>query len=327
MSEAQAPLEVSPGIWRINLPLPFPVASVNVYLVRCQDGFLLLDCGLKTRACREALAGGLSTLGIDWTDIRQIVITHLHPDHFGLAAEVQRLSGAVVLMHAAEAALATPRFFLDQELLSRHSAWLVENGVPPPESQEISRASVGIAEFIETVEADRTLEDGERLPVAGGELEVIWSPGHSPGLITLYFGARKLYFSSDHIIEKITPNIGFHPHSSANPLADYLASLDGLKAREIDQILPSHGRPFAGHRDWIRATEQHHRDRCGKMLEAVSDGPRTAYEVVGRVWGPHLSPLNQRFALAETLAHLEYMQRQGKVASRRLDGAVQWEQR
>ncbi len=321
MSDPLAPAEVSPGVWLIRLPLPIPIAVINVYLIRGVDGFLLLDCGMKTKACREALAAGLAAAGAGWSDIRQILISHLHPDHFGLAAEVQRQSGATILMHAAEAALATPRFLDD--FFSKHTAWLAEHGVPADETEEIAQASRGVEEFIEMVQPDRTLGDGDRLPVAGGNLEVWWTPGHSPGLLTFYWPQRKLYFSSDHLIEKITPNIGLHSHSSQNPLGDYLASLERIKEKEIDLVLPSHGHPFGGHREWIVATEKHHRDRCGRMLAAVATRPLTAYEVVNVEWGS-LSPLNERFAVAETLAHLEYIRRQGRVASVPDDGLIRW---
>ncbi len=322
MTDAPPPAEIAPGIWLLKLPLPFPVATINVYLVRGPQGWLLLDCGLKTQACRQALAGGLAAAGIAWRDIRQLIITHTHPDHFGLAAEVRRLSGAHILMDRAEAAVIP--HYRDPESLARQMAWLAENGVPPEEGQEVAQASVGIAEFIDPVEADRTLEDGDRLPVEGGELQTLRTPGHSPGLLTFYFTPRRLYFSSDHIIEKITPNIGLHARSAANPLADYLASLERLKPLSIDQILPSHGHPFSGHQAWIAATEEHHRLRCDRMLAAVADGARTAYQVVGVEWGFHLSPLGERFAVAETLAHLEYMRRQGLVECARHDGLVRW---
>jgi glyoxylase-like metal-dependent hydrolase (beta-lactamase superfamily II) len=317
-----APAEVSPGVWLIRLPLPFPVATLNVYLVRGRDGYLLLDCGLNTKACREALTRALAALEVGWHQIRQLLLTHIHPDHFGLAGEIQRLSGADILLHPAEAARMP--LWREEGFLSQHSSWLEEHGVPPDESGEIAQASVGVAEFIEVVDNYRTIEDGERLPVEGGEIQTLWTPGHSPGLLTLYWPDRRLYFSSDHIIERITPNIGLHAYSSENPLADYLASLDRVRRLDIDCILPSHGPPFGGHRAWIDATLEHHRTRCQRMLAAVAERPRTAYEVATVEWGTRLSPLAERFAVAEALAHLEYMRRQGRVESRREDGMVRW---
>jgi len=323
VTEGPAPVEVSEGIWLLKLPLPFPVATINVYLVRLAEGYLLVDCGLKTKSCRKALSGSLSALGVAFADIRQLVITHVHPDHFGLAAEVRRLSGAQVMMHPAEAALISSRY-LDHEFFSRHSAWLAENGVPADETEEIAQASAGVAEFVDMVEVDRALEDGDRIAVEGGELDVLLAPGHSPGLLTFYFPQRKLYFSSDHMVERITPNIGLHSRSSANPLGDYLASLERVRGMDIDCVLPSHGHPFRGHREWIDATREHHRARCERMLAAVSSSPRTAYEVVRVEWGSHLSPLNERFAVAETLAHLEYLRRQGRAEARPENGVVRW---
>jgi len=324
MPDSPAAIEVSPGVWLARLPLPFPVATINVFLIQLDRGYLLLDCGMRTRACQEALAAALSLVGMEWTDIRQIVLSHLHPDHFGLAAEVKRRSGAPLAMHRVEADLVLPRW-RDEDFLVRHTSWLAEHGVPAAESEQISQASRGITEFIEPVEADQKLEDGDRIPVRGGVLELIWSPGHSPGLLTLYLPQRKLYFSSDHMIEKITPNIGLHSHSAENPLADYLRSLERVHALDIDLILSSHGQPFHGHHAWIAATQEHHRTRCQQMIEALAAAPQTAYQLLAAVWGNHLSPLNQRFAVAETLAHMEYLRQQGRVAPRRAEGVVRWE--
>ncbi len=323
---ADAAVAVSPGIWLINLPLPFPVGSINVYLIRTLDGYLLLDCGLKTTGCREGLAAALAHVGIDWNEIRQLVITHLHPDHFGLMAEVKQQSGAEVLMHRVEATYLLPRW-RDRHVVARHWEWLSEHGVPPADSEEIGQASRGVAEFVETTEPDRLLDDGESLPVEGGSLQVLWTPGHSPGLITLYSPERRLYFSSDHVIQKITPNVGLFSSAMGDPLADYLKSLDRLRRLDIDLILPSHGHPFTGLREWIAATELHHRDRCERILAATAGTPRTAYEIIPFEWGDHLSPLNERFAVAETLAHLEYMRRQGCVEPIRDGSVLRWRKR
>ena len=124
------PAEVSSGVWLIRLPLPFPVATVNAYLIRGREGYLLLDCGLKTRACREALSSALASLGVSWPEIRQLVLSHIHPDHFGLAAEIQQLSGAEVLMHPVEAGGMTPDYF-DHDFFLSHSAWLLTSGEMP----------------------------------------------------------------------------------------------------------------------------------------------------------------------------------------------------
>ena len=313
--------EVSPGIWQIRLPLPFPVGVLNAYLLRSSDGFLLLDCGLKTRACRAALALALEMLRVPWKEIRRLVISHVHPDHFGLAAEVRELSGAEILMHPAEAALVAPR---GDDWLAPDGAWFKENGVPPDDLEEMLQTWIGVAEFFDPIEPDCLLHDGDRLPVEGGELEVICSPGHAPGLLVFYFAARRLLFSSDHIVEKITPNIGLHARTAGNPLGQYLASLDRLLPLEIDALLPSHGHVFRGHREWIAATAEHHRQRCERMRATLDAAPRTAHEVALAEWRNHLSPLNQRFAVAEALAHLEYLRQQGRVATVRTDGLLRW---
>src|SRR5689334_13237259 len=100
MSTPLAPREVSPGIHLLDLPLPFELAQINVYLVNLPDGYLLIDCGLKTRASLDALSAGIHALGADWRSIRQILLTHIHPDHIGLAPRLLELTGARLIMHA-----------------------------------------------------------------------------------------------------------------------------------------------------------------------------------------------------------------------------------
>src|SRR5262249_38754052 len=97
-----------------------------------------------------------------------------------------------------------------------------------------------------------------------------------------------------------------------------------LRELEIDLILPSHGGPFAGHHAWIEETIRHHHERCDQIFGLIEQAPRTAHSLVGDLWRKQLSPINHHFAVFEVLAHLEYMQRQGRVQYRDQDGAQAW---
>jgi len=143
------------------------------------------------------------------------------------------------------------------------------------------------------------------------ELSLISTPGHSPGHICLYSPDLKVLFSGDHILNEITPNISWHPGSDA--LGDYLESLERVGRLEIEHIYPAHGAPFSGHREWIRETAAHHARRCDEIIAAVAGGANTAHEIVGRLWTRPLDPIHHHFAVFEVLAHLEYMQRQGRI--------------
>jgi glyoxylase-like metal-dependent hydrolase (beta-lactamase superfamily II) len=309
------------GVHTITLPMPWELESVNVHLVRLDDGYLLIDSGIATEECFEALESSLEELGVKWPDIRMLCLTHLHPDHIGLSWKILELSGARLLMHRVEAdylALvareARAPFFAEAMLRS---------GVPQEMQTKMDRAMRDIRRHFHPHAPDWLLEGGENIPVRGGTLEVVWTPGHSPGHVCLYSQEHRYLISGDHILEFITPNIGWQP--GADMLAQYLESLDRLRPFEVDLVLPSHGGPFRGHVQRIRETAEHHEERCGQIAAHIAGEARTAHGLVAQVWPRTLSAFHHHFALFEILAHLEYMERRGRVASQaRNGGALYW---
>jgi glyoxylase-like metal-dependent hydrolase (beta-lactamase superfamily II) len=311
---------VFPGVHRIELPLPFELATVNVHLVRLDDGYLLIDCGIETDACFAALDAGLTELGIGWREIRRILLTHMHPDHMGLSVRLLQLTGAELLMHQREA-----RQLAMVNTPAERSGWIdrafFDSGVPEPLQARIEMHLVEIRRNFHALTPDRLLTGGEAIPTSLGPLEVIWTPGHSPGHICLYSARHRILFSGDQILPNITPNISWMPEEDA--LADFLLSLERLKPVDVELILPSHGLPFSGHRAWIEDTVQHHYDRCDEIHALLAGSPATAHGLVGDLWEKQLSPIHHQFALLEVLAHLEYMQRQGRI-QRQNSGPIQW---
>jgi glyoxylase-like metal-dependent hydrolase (beta-lactamase superfamily II) len=306
---------------RIELPLPFELATVNVYLVPLDAGYLLIDCGMETDASFAALKNGLAQQGIAWREIRQIVLTHMHPDHMGLSARLLELTGAELLMHEREA-----RQLALVNTPAARSGWIgrafSEGGSPEPLQAEMQKHFGAIRKNFHALTPDRLLMGGETIPTAIGPLEVIWTPGHSPGHICLYSAQHRVLFSGDQILPKITPNISWMPEEDT--LADFLRSLERLKPVDVELILPSHGMPFSGHRVWIDETVQHHRERCDEIQALLLGAPFTAHGLVGHLWRKQLSPINHQFALLEVLAHLEYMQRQGRIQRQNSSGPIQW---
>lgn len=313
--------EVFPGVLRIRLPLPFELSSVNLYLVALDEGFLLIDCGMKSGGRFEILEASLAEARIAWTDIKQIVLTHMHPDHMGLALQVLELSGARLLMHQAEARQL--EVVISPE---RRAAWInrafAEAGVPKELQAQMYRHYLLIRENFFPLAPDQLLSGGEAIPSAIGTLQVLWTPGHSPGHICLYSEQHRVLFSGDHILPTITPNIAWQP--GHNPLGNYLSSLAMLDGIEVALILPAHGEPFTGHQAWIRQTAQHHGERCDQISDLLLHGPRTAHSMVGDLWRKRLSPVNHQFAVLEIMAHLDYMQAQGRVRSEANGPALNW---
>jgi glyoxylase-like metal-dependent hydrolase (beta-lactamase superfamily II) len=313
--------EVLLGVHLIELPLPLSLGSINVYLVRLADGYLLIDCGMDTDACFQALARGMEAAGAGWSDISEILLTHVHPDHMGLAPRLLELTGARLSMHAHDAAYL-------QTLIQteRYLAWadgvMREAGVPEEIIAKIRGSSNEIHKHFHNLTSDRVLQGGERIATAVEELEVLWTPGHSPGHVCLYGRERRALFAGDQILEQISPNIGWLP--DRDPLGEFLDSLRELERLDVELILPSHGAPFSGHREWIRKTIAHHAERCARILALLDGASRSGAEVVNELWERTLIPFHYRFAVFEVLAHLEYMERQGKVARIACDPIVRW---
>jgi glyoxylase-like metal-dependent hydrolase (beta-lactamase superfamily II) len=313
--------EVYPHVWKLALPLPFELESVNVYLVEIDGGWMLIDTGMETEDAFATLSGAMERRGIEWREIRHILLTHMHPDHIGMSRRLLDLTGAKLSMHEVE--------FRHLRLVTGGGLkipWLDrvyrESGVPAALEEKMEAHFFSIRKNFHDLTPDHLYGSDEQVQTAIGPLEVIMASGHSPGLICLYARERKVLFSADQILERITPNISWHP--DRDMLQEYLTSLEGLAPLDVDLILPGHYEPFSGHQAWIAKTTVHHRERCVEILDVVRRTPQTAHQMVAELWRKKLSAINHHFAIFEVLAHLEHMQRRGEVRHRTNNGALEW---
>lgn len=307
--------------------MPFELRHVNVFLLRDGDAYTLIDTGLQTDESRKALTRELAELRVPVDRISRILITHIHPDHFGLAAELRERAGAQLVIHRLEVALMEPRYARAEDLVHDVAEWLSKNGVPSAEAEFLKSASMAAREFVRVVEPDLLLEGAERLAIDAGELEVIWTPGHSPGHCCFYWPARRLLFSGDHLLPKISPNIGLHPQSGADPLDDYVESLNRIERLDLDMVLPAHGDPFTEHGERIASIKRHHEERKLTLLELSSERPRTGWDLAGELFAGirDRNVFQQRLALQETLAHCQSLAIDGRMHKDVRDGLVTWQ--
>jgi len=316
--------QVRPGLWSIPVPIPDnPLRYVLVYLFELDDGVALVDAGWNTEVAWQALQDGLEDAGGSLSDVRAVVVTHIHPDHYGLAGRVRERSGAWVGLHPADAALLRGRYVDTDELVGRMQQLLALSGVPDDKQPDLAHASMEIRSLVSMAEPDVLLEDGQQLDLAGWDLRTIWTPGHSPGHICLYSERHRLLLSGDHVLPRITPNISFHSQQDANPLGDYLASLDRMKTIVADEVLPAHEYRFAGLEARLAEIEAHHAARLDAIEEALESRPgSSAWDLTlslewSRPWD-EIPSFMQRAANGETLAHLVLLEARGRV--RRDDG-------
>ena len=321
---------VRPGLWSVPVPIPNnPLRYVLVYLLELDDGVAVVDTGWSTGDAWSALLDGLHIAGYAVTDVRAALITHIHPDHYGLAGRLRAESGAWVALHRADAELIPARYGVDiDSLLDDMRRLLHQCGVPQETIEQLTGASLGIREFVALAEPDVLLEDQAALPLAGWDLIALHTPGHSPGHVCFYERERRLLLSGDHVLPRISPNIGVHAQQPGNPLADFLDSLQRVGGLDVDEVLPAHQWRFRGLAPRVAELVEHHRTRLDETESALRQHPGlTCWDATmtlrwSRDWA-EIQGFMRRAAVGETLAHLVLLESQGR-ARREGGDPVRW---
>jgi glyoxylase-like metal-dependent hydrolase (beta-lactamase superfamily II) len=312
---------VASGVWRIPLPLSADgLRAVNVYAVDSGDGLVLVDSGWASADAERALDRALRSIDRRLQDIRRCLVTHVHYDHYTMAATLRRQIGVEVFLGAAE----------EPALRALQSPAL------PELARNLERLTrLGGAELARTIRAGHpedpadhnTWEDPDdwlypgHIALDGGRtLEVVHTPGHTTGHLVFHDVGARLMFTGDHVLSTITPSIGYEPVPARNPLAAFLSSLAVLRQRPDAMLLPAHGPVRGSVHERVRELQEHHIRRLDDTLAAVAGGAGTPYAAA------HLLPWTRRrlglleldvwhamLAVFETGAHIDVL-----VAEQRL---------
>lgn len=303
--------DLGAGIAQIRLPMAGnPLRYVNGYLLDDVGGLTLVDCGWKAPDVLDALHAGLRALGHTLADVRRVLITHHHFDHYGLAGTLRRAGVPELLMHARDWER-VHSFRRHAESDVEADRWLERNGFTPgPLGDD------GFASRFEVTQPTRLVEDGERI----GRLEVLWTPGHSPGHLCFADVRTGRMLTGDHVLDPITPHIGMWRETEGDPMGAYLASLERVRAYGATAALPAHGEPFP---DLARRVEElidHTAARDAQVLAVIRAAPASAGEVARRLpWTRRnrsfadLGEFHQQFAVSETIAHLHHLRAAGRA--------------
>jgi glyoxylase-like metal-dependent hydrolase (beta-lactamase superfamily II) len=301
--------ELPGGIRRLTFPLPLGARHVHCYLLPGPDGWTLVDTGLGLPEGEERWARELEQLD---APVARIVVTHFHPDHAGGGEDAQRVTGAPVLQGDHDYGQCE-RVWGSPDWSERLTDYLTSHGLPEPVAEELRHESSFFAPYI------RFARDPERLR-EGDEVDgwhVLELPGHADGHLCLLRDG--VLVAGDHLLGSITPAVGLYPEARPDPLADYQASLARTIELEPRVALPGHGEPICSPADRAREIAEHHERRLAATRAALGREPKTAHQVSVTLFGDNLDASSRRFALAETLAHLERLRFEGGAA-RESDG-------
>lgn len=330
--------QVRPGLWSIPVPIPNnPLRYVLSYVFELDRGLAVLDTGWPVTEAWDALDSGIRQTGHTVRDVRQILITHVHPDHHGLAGQLRDESGAPIGMHALEAETLKNRAAEAAPITHDATKWLEHRGVPQPEAAEMAGPRQAIRSFLSMAQPDMLFEDGDDvLEAAGGsrwELRAVRTPGHTPGHLCYHERSLRLFLSGDHVLPRITPNISVQPGQSPDPLGDFLTALHRVgemaKEYDVDEVLPAHEYRFRGLAERTSYLLEHHEERMTELLRLLERHPgSTTFDLAAnltwsRPW-ENIHNFQRRSAVGETLSHLIQLHTRGKVVNGGGDGTDAW---
>ena len=298
----QAFVQLEDGIQRLTLPLPTGPKHVHCYLA---DG-TLFDTGL-----------GVGDVPWESVEVERIAITHFHPDHVGGAQSAAGATGSPVFQGGLDYAQCE-RVWGSDDWPERIAAWFVRHGVPAPVVEDLIEQGHAFASFIRYAIDPALLYEGGEV----GGWQVLELPGHADG--HLGFLRDGVLIGGDHLLGRITPAVGLYPESRPDPLGDYLASLERTIELAPRVVYPGHGEPIDDAPKRARELIEHHRIRLDDHAAALSQEPHTAYEISLEVFGRELTPTQRRFAVAETLSHLERLVREDRAGRSRDDNLVSY---
>jgi glyoxylase-like metal-dependent hydrolase (beta-lactamase superfamily II) len=302
------------GIWRLRLPLPWPgVPHCNAFAVRAGDGIVLFDTGMATDDGMRQLELALAQVGFGVEDVRLVVCTHAHTDHYGLAAPILERAGCELWMHPAwghiRAMAEDPDAALDRRIeVARQS------GVPAKalELYEQRRGmNTGIAA---AVAPDRELVPGVEVETDVGTWQVHETPGHAPSHVVLHQPESGLLISGDHLLGRIS--LFFDYGHTPDPVGEFIGGLDEIDRLEYTTLcLAGHGRPFRDIPAKVAANRAELDEQLERVRGALAGGPRTAFEIIGDIVGPeNLNPATAAWGLQLARAYLDHLVAAGEVA-------------
>jgi glyoxylase-like metal-dependent hydrolase (beta-lactamase superfamily II) len=317
---------VAPGVHWARIPLPLDLNHINVWLVEAGDGCIAIDTGMAASIGKDAWES-IARETFARLPLRAVLVTHIHPDHIGLANWMQERFGVPVLMSRRTHELARSVSSGEGRALFGESQQFYRSHGLTDEAQ--IRSMFRPERFVRMTsgmpQVDRFVADGQIMRWGAGEWTALETNGHAEGHLCLSNPALRVLVSGDQVLPTISSNISFSfGAGDPNPLGSYLASLQRLRALAEDTlVLPAHGVPFRGLRHRVDDLTSHHLEQLDK-LAALCAEPKTALDVLPHMFRRELKDVHLFLAIGEALAHLEYLVHAGRVRRELQAGRVSY---
>jgi len=307
--------KIFPDFYKVEIPLfGSPLKALNAYVIKSKGRSLIVDTGWNTRACLRAMQAGLRELNVDLLHT-DFFITHFHSDHLALLPKL--VCGSAKVYFNQPDARRVESGLIRMDLLD----FAFANGFPKKDRQALIKNHPGKQFRPQRKLTFSILNDQDDLQVGPYLFKCVQTPGHTGGHMCLYETVRKVLVCGDHILDRITPIVQLWSNDG-NPLKDYLASLDKVRALDIDLTLPGHSGILKNPERRIQELKHHHQQRCDEIISILRPGGKNAFQIASlATWSIHNRydswekfPLQQKwFATGETISHLKYLEAEGLV--------------
>lgn len=323
-------LEIAPGVRWLAMPLPVALARINLWALSDGDGWTLVDTGVRnddTTAAWEALLTGPLT----GSALKRVIVTHMHPDHAGMAGDLTRRFGCRLWMtqleylHCRMLVGDTGRTAPDEPIAFYRRAGWDETAI------EAYRTRFGAFGRLTSQLPDsfRRLRDGEVIRIGKHDWEVIVGTGHTPEHACLYCAELKLFISGDQVLPRISSNVSVHPtEPDADPIGGWLDSIEMLRRRVPGDVLvlPAHNEPFTGLHERLDQLAASQARALGRLRETLRT-PHRVIDVFGTLFSRPVLMTNPSLlglATGESIAHLNYLIHRGQARVEIDDTGLAW---
>ncbi|MFX1368182.1 MAG: MBL fold metallo-hydrolase [Promethearchaeota archaeon] len=317
------------GVSRIQIPTPFPVGSMNCYLIEGSP-LTLIDTGPKTHESLAAIQKEFDNLSYRMSDVEQILLTHSHIDHIGQAAQFVRERASKhhnpveVWIHHKDANALINYEEHAEAYMESFARLISTSGVPMNEAQKLDpkRLIDYYMSLRESVPTAQTFNDKATFETGIGEITADWVPGHSSGSVCYVCDERKVIFSGDHILGDISsnPSISFASSEEIGMLT-YLESLNRISAKADHIALPGHRDPIPDIASRIEALRDEYNDKFRRTAESLTSNPQTVYEISRIIYGDY-STSSLVLALAESHDLLRILEARNQAKLIRKNGVI-----